>query len=48
MTNNKQPTKQTDQKTVFIRFMAPFDPRTSDELFRIIDEKIKQKYSKII
>ncbi|MBU0708805.1 ATP-dependent Clp protease proteolytic subunit [Patescibacteria group bacterium] len=47
MTNNKQPTKQTEQKTVFIRFMAPFDPRTSDELFRIIDEKIKQKYSKI-
>lgn len=27
--------------------MAPFDSRTSDELFRIIDAKIQQKYTKI-
>lgn len=38
---------QTNAKEVYIRFMAPFDSRTSDELFQIIDKKIKEKYSKM-
>jgi ATP-dependent Clp protease, protease subunit len=38
---------QTTRKEAYIRFMAPFDPRTSDELFRIIDAKIQQRYTRI-
>lgn len=34
-------------KEVFIRFMAPVVPQTSDQLFRIIDQKIREKYEKI-
>lgn len=34
-------------KEAYIRFMAPVDPQTSDKLFKIIDQKIKEKYEKI-
>lgn len=34
-------------KETFIRFMAPVMPQTADQLFRIIDIKIKQKFEKI-
>src|ERR1022692_3368419 len=34
-------------KETFIRFMAPVGPQTADQLFRIIDTKIKQKFEKI-
>lgn len=31
----------------YIRFMAPVAPNTADQLFRIVDQKISQKYEKI-
>lgn len=34
-------------KEAYIRFMAPVMPQTSDQLFRIIDQKVAQKYEKI-
>jgi ATP-dependent Clp protease protease subunit len=34
-------------KEAYIRFMASVSPQTSDQLFRIVDQKIAQKYEKI-
>lgn len=34
-------------KEAYIRFMAPVVPQTVDQLFKIIDTKIKEKYEKI-
>ena len=34
-------------KEAFIRFMAPVVPQTSDQLFKIIDQKIKEKTGRI-
>jgi ATP-dependent protease ClpP protease subunit len=34
-------------KEAYIRFMAPILPQTSDQLFKIIDSTIAQKYEKI-
>ncbi len=34
-------------KECFIRFMAPVMPQTTDQLFKIIDSKIKDKYEKL-
>lgn len=34
-------------KECFIRFMAPVMPQTTDQLFKIIDAKIIQKYEKL-
>jgi ATP-dependent protease ClpP protease subunit len=34
-------------KEAYIRFLAQIDPRTSDQLFKILDQKIAQKYEKI-
>ncbi|MEJ5266147.1 MAG: ATP-dependent Clp protease proteolytic subunit, partial [Bacteroidales bacterium] len=34
-------------KECFIRFMAPVMPQTTDQLFRIIDAKINQKFEKL-
>ena len=34
-------------KEAYIRFMAPVVPQTSDQLFKIIDRKIKEKTEKI-
>jgi len=34
-------------KETYIRFMAPVLPQTSDQLFRIIDKKIAEKYEKV-
>jgi ATP-dependent Clp protease protease subunit len=34
-------------KECFIRFMAPVIPQTTDQLFRIIDAKINQKFEKL-
>ena len=34
-------------KESYIRFMAPVIPETTDRLFKIIDNKIKEKYRKI-
>jgi ATP-dependent Clp protease, protease subunit len=34
-------------KETYIRFMAPVIPQTADKLFRIIDQKIHDKYEKI-
>ena len=31
----------------YIRFMAPIVPQTTDQLFRIVDQKIQQKYDKL-
>ena len=34
-------------KEAYIRFMAPVVPSTIDTLFKIVDEKIRDKYNKI-
>ena len=34
-------------KETYIRFMAPVMPQTSDQLFKIIDQKVAQKFEKI-
>jgi ATP-dependent protease ClpP protease subunit len=34
-------------KESYIRFMAPVDPQTTGQLFKIIDQKIKEKIEKI-
>lgn len=34
-------------KEAYIRFMSPVIPQTADQLFRVIDQKIAQKYERI-
>jgi ATP-dependent protease ClpP protease subunit len=34
-------------KETYIRFMASVNPQTTDQLFKIVDQKIKEKYEKI-
>jgi ATP-dependent protease ClpP protease subunit len=34
-------------KEAYIRFMAPVTPQTSDQLIRIVDEKIRSGYDKL-
>ena len=34
-------------KEAYVRFMAPVNAKTTDQLFKIIDQKIKDKYTKI-